>query len=418
MKLLKSSTSLGFSTLIKILLGAIGVKIIVHFVGTEGFGQLGQFMSFLLIINIAAGGGIMNGIISQISTNQDNLEIKNQYVTAGFWIGFFFSLFLMLICFIFSKSISILLFKSEIFCYIILIIGLIQFLNIFSIIIGGYLNGMQKNVLYSKIQTLSSVIGIAGLIALVYFFGLEGAMIGLVWFGVSPGFVMLIYYLTIFRKDISIKKLRSVEIIKVKELLKYSFMMLISSLLLPAIQICVRDIIFKYYGWQDVGLWQAAAKLSESGLMFLNVVMVNFYLPELGKAINKEELKKIVIKTYKILVPLLFMYVLVVFLFRDLLIKVFYNESFSKAADLLLCQSIGDAFKVLSLVFGFYIVLKANIKWYVFFEVLLFILLVGISYILIPIYGLAGANYAYIITYFTVFLLGLSLWKKQINQTL
>lgn len=414
MKLLKSGSSLGVSTLVKVLLGALGVKVIVYFIGTAGFGKLGQFMSFMFIMNTVAGGGISNGIISKISTYHDNQENKNGYITAGFWIGFFFSLFLMSVCFLFSKTISNLLFKTEEYFYVILLIGLFQYLNIFTIVIGGYLNGMQKNILFSKIQIISSIFGTFGLLGLVYCWDLVGAMFGLVWFAVSPGIIMLVFYLTTLRKQTYINKLGFVQKAKVKELLKYSFMMLVSSLLLPATQIFIRDFIYKNYGWSDVGIWQAASKLSEAGLMFLNVVMVNFYLPELGRTSDKVELKKIITKAYQILVPILLLYIGIVYLFRDLLIKIFYNEIFLEASDLLLSQAIGDAFKVLSLVFGFFIVLKAKIKLYVFFEVLLFVLLISLSYFLIPVYGMIGANYAHIITYLIVFSIGLLFWKKTI----
>ena len=113
MGVVKSGMYLIFSTGLKIVLGAIGVKVICYYIGTTGFGKLGQFMSLMSVIAITAGGGISNGIISKVSQYKDDSKKLNNIISAGFWIGIIFSLVIGIVLFFFSIFFSRQLSSSE-----------------------------------------------------------------------------------------------------------------------------------------------------------------------------------------------------------------------------------------------------------------------------------------------------------------
>jgi O-antigen/teichoic acid export membrane protein len=407
MSVVKSGLYLAISTGIKIVLGIVGIKIISHYIGAGGFGMLGQFMSLMSVIAITAGGGISNGIISKVSQFKDDSQKINNIISAGFWIGVIFSAILGLTLLIFSNYISIQLFGNKHYSFVIKILALLQVFNVFTVIYGGYLNGMQRSKFFSILTTISAIIGTIGLIGLVYFFKVPGAMLGLIWLAISPGLIFLLAFFLKLKKEIQLFKFASTEKDNIKSLLRYSLMLIFSACLLPVSQVFVRKLILDNSGWDQVGYWQAASKLSESGLIFLNVVMANYYLPELGKCVSTTLLKKVISKAYLILIPLVVLYVLIVFFAKSILIPLFFDDTFSPAEPLLVWQAIGDALKVLCLVFGFLVVLKEKLKVYFFFELLIFICITFFSWILIPKYGAIGANYAYTIAYFLSFIVGL-----------
>lgn len=407
MSVIKSSLYLGFSTGAKVILGIIGVKIISYYIGAAGFGKLGQFMSLMSAITITAGGGISNGIISKVSQYKNDSRKVNQVISAGFWIGILFSLILGLVLFLFSNFISKQLFEVYDYSFVIRCLAFLQIFNVFTVIFGGYLNGLQRSKFFSALTIVSTILGTVGLIILVYFFDIVGAMLGLIWLAISPGVLFLFFYFFKIQNEIELFKLSKIEKDNVKSLLKYSLMLILSAFLLPMIQILVRKLILENSNWDEVGYWQASSKISEAGLVFLNVIMVNYYLPELGKCDSTVVLKNVIKKTYLILIPLVILYVAIVFFSKSLLIPLLFNSSFRPAELLVTWQAIGDAFKVLCLVFGFLIVLKEKLKIYFFFELLLFGLIALFSFIFIPKYGAIGANYAYALSYFTCFVIGL-----------
>ena len=406
MGVVKSGLYLAVSTALKVILGIISIKIISHYIGTAGFGMLGQFMSLMSIIAITAGGGISNGIISKVSQYNDNLDKINNILSAGFWIGMAFSVLIGLLLLVFSNYISIQLFRSDQFGFVIRILAFLQFFNVFAVIYGGYLNGLQRSKFFSVLTVVSAVLGTIGLVFLVHFFKISGAMLGLIWLAICPGIVFLGGYFFKLKKEIRLFRFSSVEKENIKSLLKYSVMLIFSACLLPLVQVIVRKLILQNSNWDQVGYWQAASKLSESGLVFLNVIMANYYLPEIGKSNTLVKLRGVIKKTYLILIPLVIIYVGVVYYSRSILIPLFFNASFKPAESLVVWQALGDAFKVLCLVFGFLIILKEKLKIYLFLELFLFVLIAVFSYILIPKYGALGANYAYALAYVVVFITG------------
>ncbi|WP_278011121.1 O-antigen translocase [Flavobacterium gyeonganense] len=414
MSVVKSSFYLAISTVLKIILGALSLKIIAYYIGSNGFGVLGQFMSIISIISLTAGLGITNGVISNISKNKDSKTEMSHVISAGFWIGFVFSCLLFFL-FVFSNFISFQLFKTSEYSIVIKALAFLQFFNLFSVIFGGYLNGRQYSKDFSFITIISSIIGTLILTLLVYYFKEIGSMLGLIILSVFPGLILLFLYFVKFKKEITILYFSDLKYDTVKSLLRHSVMLVFSSCLLPLSQVFVRDLILINNSWSNVGYWQAALKLSESGVIFLNVIMVNYYFPEIGKC-NHTELKKLINKAYLILGSLLLVYILSMFFFREILISIFFDVSFKPAQDLLVWQAIGDAFKVLCSVFGFLVVFKESVKIYLILETILFLTIVSLSYFFVPIYGTLGANYAYALSYFIYFIIGLFYLKNYIKK--
>lgn len=84
------------SILRKLIAGLRIVKIVAIYLGTEGLGQLGQFMSLMSMITILAGGGINTGIIKYVAEfNKEEVQL-NGYLRAASMITLVFYLMLFL----------------------------------------------------------------------------------------------------------------------------------------------------------------------------------------------------------------------------------------------------------------------------------------------------------------------------------
>ncbi len=85
--------------------------------------------------------------------------------------------------------------------------------------------------------------------------------------------------------------------------------------------------------------------------------------------------------------------------------------------DLFVWQLCGDVFKVGAYVFGYLVIAKASLRFYLIAEISQFILLTLFSRWLIPLHGATGAAQAYMATYILWFALCcgafiLYCWKK------
>ena len=105
-----------------------------------------------------------------------------------------------------------------------------------------------------------------------------------------------------------------------------------------------------------------------------------------------------------------------VWLLRDVAIWLLFSEKFTAMRDLFAWQLVGDVLKVGAYVFGYLVIAKASLRFYVLAEVTQFALLSGFAYYLIPLHGAQGAAQAYMATYIIYFALCCGvflLWRRR-----
>ena len=94
-----------------------------------------------------------------------------------------------------------------------------------------------------------------------------------------------------------------------------------------------------------------------------------------------------------------------VWLLRDFAIWLLFTDKFTGMRDLFAWQLVGDVLKVGAYVFGYLVIAKAALRFYILTEVTQFALLTLSAYWLIPAHGAVGAAQAYMLTYIIYFLL-------------
>jgi antigen flippase len=84
--------------------------------------------------------------------------------------------------------------------------------------------------------------------------------------------------------------------------------------------------------------------------------------------------------------------------------------------DLFAWQLVGDVLKVGAYVYGYLVIAKASLRFYILTEISQFTLLTAFSHWLIPAHGAIGAAQAYMATYIVYFALCSGvflLWRKR-----
>lgn len=404
MSLAKASIWTAGSTLIKIGVGLLIVKLLAVAFGPSGVGQAGNFRQLITVLGILAGAGIFNGVTKYVAEYQQQPERLRAVLGTSSAIILGFSMLLAVIFLLFSGSISTGLFGHQDYESVVQALAFIQmgiaFANYFLAILKGYRDA-QRNALAI---IFGSVIGVMAYYFCFVLGGYEGALAGLA----------LVPALIIFPAGLMVWRLRAVSISSFKpmwdkvlagQLGKFTLMALLTSITLPVAYIMMRNLLAAHYSWRDVGIWQGVSSISDAYLQFITASFTVYLLPTLSRLQGKNEISNEIIKALKFVLPAVAIASFTVWLLRDFAIWLLFSDKFTAMRDLFAWQLVGDVLKVGAYVFGYLVIAKAALRFYVLTEVSQFLLLTGFAYWLIPVNGALGAAQAYMATYIIYFTL-------------
>jgi polysaccharide transporter, PST family len=415
MNFLKASLLFSSATISKLFAGLIIVKIIAITIGADGLGRLGQFMSLMTMVTLMAGGGITSGIIKYVAEFRRDPPKLNEYLGAASFVTITASLMVGLGLYLSAGVISEWLFKTTEYRSVIHVLSFVQIFIALTNLLMGIVNGHQRVHVFAAISIISVIVGAAGVAIGCLFFGMTGAMYGLIWMAACPIVFLLPWYKIGLRSQWrNIRPRWDKE--KVTQFTHFSLMLLVSVLTMQMAQIVIRDIIEQRNSWVEVGYWQAVTKISDAYLQFITVVLANYFLPRLAELKHRSEIKKEIYTVYKYAMPALLVMSLLVFLCRDPIIIVLFSRDFLPMKEFFTFQLIGDAFKVAAYIGGYVAVAKANTKLYIAAEIVQALLLVILCSFFVDHFGAVGATYAYCLNYIIYFLMVIYVLRLYLNK--
>jgi O-antigen/teichoic acid export membrane protein len=409
--LVKVFSFTGLSTLIKLITGYVTVKFVASIIGPSGIALIGQLQNFSAIFTTFGAGGINNGVVKYVSENKEVDSELQKYLRNGFKITIYFSIFFGLLLILLSTDLSKLILLDAQYNYVFICFGVSLLLISLNNYFLSILNGFKEFKKFVLINIITSLLGLIFTVSLVLLFQLKGALIATVSYQGVVVFIT-IYYLKktswfsakmlwgVWNKDI------------VKKYFSYSLMAFVSAATQPVSQLLVRGFIIKNYSIESAGFWEGMNRISGLYLLFVTTSFSVYYLPKLSEIRNDKILKSEIIKTYKLMIPLVALSLLFVFLLKDIVINILFTEEFYPMKELFLWQLLGDFFKIMSWILAFVMVAKSMTKKYIFTEIFFSISLVLLSYIYVIKYGVVGATVSYGINYFLYLIVMLFLFRK------
>jgi PST family polysaccharide transporter len=124
-----------------------------------------------------------------------------------------------------------------------------------------------------------------------------------------------------------------------------------------------------------------------------------YFLPKLSELKTIRDLRTEIYSVYKLVIPLLILTTVLIYIFRVFIIHLLFTPVFMGMKDLFAYQLIGDILKIMGWVLGYLLLSKAMTKIYIVMEIVNFLLLILISYLLVNRYGTVGATMAFAIVY-------------------
>jgi O-antigen/teichoic acid export membrane protein len=381
------------------LVGAFAaIKVLAIYLGPEGLGLIGQFMSVIAILTVMTSGGMSLGITRFVAEKSVDTNALVRIIRTASWITICCCLVITIFTLLGAEYLSRLLFGTDRYsltlrlcCFFLLPLG-------FSGLGLAVINGRSETATLAKIQVGAAILGSIGIIALVSYFREDGGAIGLIWMAACPSVLITIWWLRheSLKKSDLYPELNKVEALS---LLRYAGMMVFTVIFQNFTQIWIRSHLEGSHGWQAAGYWQAMTRMSDAYLQVFNVFLLAYLLPKLSQNCNREEAISSIYSTYRLLVIPLLMVLTTGYLLRDFVIDFLLSKNFSPVSELFLPQMVGDFFKIMAFIPGYLVIARGYFPLYLSADPIQATLLISTNLWLTPQYGALGACWAYAISY-------------------
>ncbi|EJF32149.1 MULTISPECIES: lipid III flippase WzxE [Enterobacteriaceae] len=404
MSLAKASLWTAGSTLVKIGAGLLVVKMLAVAFGPSGVGLAGNFRQMVTVLGVLAGAGIFNGVTKYVAEHHDNPEQLKRVLGTSSAMVLGFSSLLAVIFVLAAGPISLGLFGHADYQNLVRLVALVQMGIAWANLSLAIMKGFRDAAGNALALIAGSVVGVLAYYACYRFGGYQGALLGL---ALVPALVVVPAVLMLVRREhVPLGYLRpSWDKLLASHLGKFTLMALITSVTLPVAYVMMRNLLAEHYSWDEVGIWQGVSSISDAYLQFITASFSVYLLPTLARLKEKSSITREIVRSLKFVLPAVAAASLTVWLLRDFAIWLLFSPKFIAMRDLFAWQLVGDVLKVGAYVFGYLVIAKASLRFYILTEISQFMLLTGFSRWLIPAHGALGAAQAYMATYIVYFAL-------------
>jgi O-antigen/teichoic acid export membrane protein len=170
-----------------------------------------------------------------------------------------------------------------------------------------------------------------------------------------------------------------------RHFVKLASTMMVSAALSYGVPLAVRSMIVRGFGFAGAGIFDVAWTLSMGYVMIVLTAFSAYYLPTLSGITDAEERIALVRRVLHLAIVLMLPLVTAVIVLKPLVISLLYTHEFLPALHIIRWMLIGDYFKVLSWVFSFTMLAYADVKMFLWTEIIWGAMTLGGSYI--AVYG-------------------------------
>lgn len=400
-----------FSVALSFVLGIFSSKIIAVFLGTSGMALMGSFRNFALMLKSIATLGISNSIVKLFVENKEDKRELSVIYSTFFWIFLFISTALALFVLLFASPISTFLFYTNSYTTPIRFFGLLLPLMVINSFWLAIYNGLEKFKRILLIQIISNVL-VFGLTALLIW--KKNIFGGLLSVAFGEVLMVLVTFIFVSRQadyfKFDLQKLISEKYFNTIK--KFSVMALLTAIIAPLTLLFIRNMIVEKYAIQEAGIWDAVNRLSSFYMIFFSSGLSLYYMPKLASIHTESEFKTELKSYFKVFVPLFLVMLIVIYIGKGIILKLAFTPEFSKVESVLIWQLLGDFFRIMTLAFGFQILVKTMMKRYFLVEIVFNSMYFLLSFYLIKENATEGVLQAYFYTNVFCFLLVLFMFRK------
>lgn len=381
------------------------IKMVAVELGPHGLGAIGNLISVLSVVMVFAGGGISNGITKYAAEYQSRPRSTVKLIESALALGLSVCGVVMLGCVIWAKQIAMALFSSAELWWLSIALGVSHLLAYIGSSTIALANGHHRSDVFAGISIVAYLISIAAAWAFVSLFGFVGAPMSLMFLAGSTGIPAIFLIVSAPIKRLIRFRFHAKE---TYGLLRFSAMTLTSALSFPTAEIILRTSIARNLDLTQAGLWQASIRFSGAILGFYTVYLATTFMPRVSMQTNSRKTTQMVNLALMHIGSVFVIVAFGIYLFRYPIISLLYSSDFTRLADVLQWQLLGDTLRTCSYLIGFVVVARARLALHIGAELLQYSIFVTFG--LIALYfdaSLEAVLKAYALSYAIYLIIGL-----------
>jgi len=398
LEILKSSMLIGGSTALTLAIGVVRTKLMAVVLGPAGFGLMGVYTSIVDLARTLAEMGINSSGVRQIAESVgsgDSARIARTVIVlrrVAFVLGLIGALLLILL----AWPISNLSFGSGAQAGSVALLSAAVFLRLVSDGQGALLQGMRRIGDMARIGVIGALLGTLASIPLVYALGQDGVVWALVAIAAASALVSW-WYVRQISLPAAAPTLTITEVRKeVSSLLGLGLAFMASSFLMMGAAYAVRILLIRHDGLAAAGLYQAAWTIGGLYVGFVLQAMGTDFYPRLVAASKDDaECCRLVNEQAQVSLLLAGCGVIATLTFAPWVFKLLYSNEFAAGTDVLRWIVLGMAMRVVTWPLGYILVAKGAQTLFVATDTAWAIVNVGLTWLCVDKFGLAGAGIAF-----------------------
>jgi PST family polysaccharide transporter len=392
--------------------GIIRSKLISLWLGVKALGALGQMISLYSLQTQLTSFGIDTLLINKIG-KIDAVRENARYskiIIFSFSIILITNLIVFLLLFLFRISISLWLFGSEEYEYIIRLMAILNPIYSISYILESI---TQSHKFFKKLaigRNLSNFIGLVSIGPFIWFWGLRGVVFNFYFFLL----VNSIYFSLIIRKVIKDINFRSFKFDKelIIELLHFCAIDTLRKITVFASLIIFRIFIVQFSGIENNGYFQSIWSISN----YLNVFIASFivyFFPTASSAFQEKKIKNVLNENFEFLIYMLFPFAAIIMLIPEIFLKFLFTSEFIFMSYPLIIFTFLKLFNSAYYFYTISFLSQTRLKYFLTAELIRGVFLIIFSYFAIKSSGLNGAILSIILMEIVSFLVVINFARRE-----
>ena len=399
-QILKSTSIIGGSTAISVVIGILRTKILAVLLGPSGIALFGLYGVIIGLVSTLAGMGIGSSGVRQIAEangSQDQRKISLTIFTLrcnALFLGALGALVLVLFC----VPLSVSTFGTRAQAGALALLSLSIFFASVSDAQTALIQGLRRIRDLAKIRIATALLGTAVTIPVVWFLRERGVAPAIV--AATAVSLLISWHFARQVKPTEAAFSRGEVFRETRVLLGLGLTFMTSGLMASAANYFIRTSIVRQIGLEGTGHYQAAFALSTVYVGFiLGAMGADFYPRLTAAAHDNPTCNRLVNEQSEVALLLAGPGILLTLALAPVAIRLFYSASFLPAVDILRWQILGLFGRIVTWPLGFLVVAKGRGQLFFWTELAANVAHVMFVYFATKFFGLPGTGMAFFFLY-------------------
>ena len=376
-------------------------RLLAEHVGEAGIAKVGSLRNLIQMLTSVTSVGVFNGVVKYLAEYRSDEPKLQQLFSSTLVFITFGSVTAGVALAIWANPISIYLFATADYSYIIQLMAVLAPFIALQRVSYGVVNGLSAYKKFAKIELVSYLISAALTVWFLFSYNITGVLFAIALTPFLQFGVLCSVFYKVLKAYIPFSKLRFATPMA-KPLLAFSLMSFFSTVLLNYVEIDIRALITEKITEAEAGLWTAMTYISKNYMVFSNALFTLYVLPKFASLHTRFEFTLQLKKIFKTLLPLFGAGMLLVYFTREWVIALIYR-GFTGMEPLFKWQLMGDFVRLASVVLAHQFLAKKMVRNFIFTEVLSLALFYLFAVLWIDTYGIEGVVMGHFVRYLVYF---------------